>query len=82
MSAPLRPSPVPEPAPFYSAVTQLRCAGTAVSGPSSPRMRLRNGSIFRSERTKPVLTIGGLEEHNWFVGAEKVRRHIPQSPSF
>ena len=62
---------MPEPAPSYSAITQLRCAGTAVSGPSSPRTRLRNGSIFRSERTKPVLTIGGLEEPFW------VRRHTP-----
>ena len=62
---------MPEPAPSYPAITQLRCAGTAVSGPSSPRTRLRNGSIFRSERTKPVLTIGGLEEPFW------VRRHTP-----
>ena len=63
---------MPEPAPVHSPVTRLRRAGTAVSGPSSPRTRLRNGSIFRSERTKPVLTIGGLEEPFWFAGAEKV----------
>ena len=68
---------MPEPAPSYSAITQLRCAGTAVSGPSSPRTRLRNGSIFRSERTKPVLTIGGLEEPFW---VRRTPHPLPSSP--